>query len=205
MYNKYIQFTGVYKITNICNNKFYIGSTSISFKERWRNHVKSFKKHSNSRYLQNAWDKYGKDNFKFEILIICSPEDCLKYEQYLLDYLKPWNSNIGYNIAKVAGSARGIVFTELARINCSKRQMGAKNHFFGKKHSEETKKLMSLVSSVKRPVEGICKKTGLCIELQKISDAKQYGFNNFSNISTSIRLGSTYKGYYWQDLQGDIL
>jgi group I intron endonuclease len=50
---------GIYQITNIVNNKFYIGS-AVSVKNRWQRHIKALRnnEHYNSR-LQNAWNKYG--------------------------------------------------------------------------------------------------------------------------------------------------
>ena len=39
-----ITTTGIYKITNIKNDKFYIGSTSESFLKRWNHHINSLRK-----------------------------------------------------------------------------------------------------------------------------------------------------------------
>lgn len=74
--------TGVYKITNQINGKIYIGSASQSFAHRWVNRYNSV--------LTKAFKKYGKENFKFEVILICDPENCIMYEQIALDYYKPW-------------------------------------------------------------------------------------------------------------------
>lgn len=60
--------SGIYQIRNIINNKIYVGST-VCFKNRWAVHLFLLdrNKHGNS-HLQSAWNKYGKDNFIFEIL-----------------------------------------------------------------------------------------------------------------------------------------
>lgn len=81
---------GIYKITNLLNNKIYIGSTSKSFNIRWGNHKSKLKdnKHYN-KHLQYAYNKYGSDNFKYEILEVCLKEDLIKREQYYIDTLKP--------------------------------------------------------------------------------------------------------------------
>lgn len=62
---------GIYAIRNKCNKNLYIGSTIQSFGTRWEQHRYRLKKeiHSNC-YLQNAWNKYGKDNFEFIMLWI---------------------------------------------------------------------------------------------------------------------------------------
>lgn len=88
--------TGIYKITNIKNNKFYIGSTSESFLKRWNHHINSLRRgtHKNA-HLQNAFNKYGENSFKFEILETCSKDLCLIREQVYLDTCTQENS---YNI-----------------------------------------------------------------------------------------------------------
>jgi group I intron endonuclease len=68
----------IYMITNIINNKKYIGQTlEKDINERWKSHLK---KQNNCRYFKHALDKYGKDNFKFKIICICFDKDCDKYE-----------------------------------------------------------------------------------------------------------------------------
>ena len=59
--------SGVYKITNKITNDFYIGSSKDIYK-RWNRHKNELnkKKHINI-ILQRAWNKYGSDNFLFEI------------------------------------------------------------------------------------------------------------------------------------------
>ena len=58
---------GIYKITNNINNKFYIGS-SKNITKRFKEHKWRLKnnKHPNNK-LQNSWNKYGEENFKFEV------------------------------------------------------------------------------------------------------------------------------------------
>lgn len=60
--------SGIYMITNLANNKKYIGQ-SVDVENRIRHHKSSLKhgRHENS-HLQNAWNSYGADNFAFECL-----------------------------------------------------------------------------------------------------------------------------------------
>ncbi len=87
----------VYQITNLKNNKFYIGSTS-EFKVRKRKHLWDLRnnKHVNS-YLQNSYNKYGEEFFEFKILIEC--EDIKEKEQEFLDNL---DFTKAYNISNKA-------------------------------------------------------------------------------------------------------
>lgn len=58
-------------------------------------------RHCNA-YLQNAWNKYGESNFKFEIIELCTEDKLLKREQIWLDKTKCYDKNIGYNLSKSA-------------------------------------------------------------------------------------------------------
>lgn len=95
--------TGVYKITNIVNSKFYIGSSSHDINNRINVHKRLLKqnKHENS-YLQASYNKYNLENFKFEIIELCNKKVCIKREQYYLDLYTPYKRSIGYNINEKA-------------------------------------------------------------------------------------------------------
>ena len=90
---------GVYKITNQVNGKIYVGSSN-NINNRWNQHKKALnnKSHGNL-YLQNAWNKYGANNFVFEIIEECSPEMQFEREQFYLNALNPFDGN-GYNIVR---------------------------------------------------------------------------------------------------------
>ena len=98
----YILSKGIYKLYFKESNNFYIGSTTKSFKERFRRHTSDLNanRHCNVM-LQQAFLKYGMPYI--EILEICDSENCIKREQYYMDILKPV-----YNIAKKAGNTLGI-------------------------------------------------------------------------------------------------
>lgn len=91
---------GVYCITNLENNKIYIGSTLNSFKERWSSHIQKLRSGSHTNtHLQSAFLKYGEKAFKFSILEVLTDESSiLNREQYYLDLYKSYDRNIGYNI-----------------------------------------------------------------------------------------------------------
>jgi group I intron endonuclease len=80
---------GIYKIE--CNEDCYIGGTTKPFHLRWRNHLHELraKTHHNS-LLQNLFDKYGEDSFKFTILEeVENKADVMLIEQKYIDLLKP--------------------------------------------------------------------------------------------------------------------
>ena len=90
---------GIYTITNIINNKKYVG-LSFNIEERWQQHIKYAFKESNDRYhnnrIYNALRKYGIDNFKFEIIEECKKEKLKEREIYWIDYYDAYNN--GYNL-----------------------------------------------------------------------------------------------------------
>jgi group I intron endonuclease len=93
----------IYKITNLIDNKCYIGQTINTIEERWRNHLK---KSSNCIYLKHAIDKYGVDNFIVEQLEETDDLDMLN--KFEIIYILKYNSLIpnGYNI-KHGGNSGG--------------------------------------------------------------------------------------------------
>jgi group I intron endonuclease len=148
-----MKLSGIYQIRNLINNHFYIGqSTNLSKRKgyhfsRLRNIV-----HENP-YLQNSFNKYGEENFIFEILLICEISELTYYEQKYFDILKP-----EYNIRKECiDSNKGLKHSESAiqKISeASKRSMSdpdviakiSKSNT-GKVHSEETRKKLSEINT----------------------------------------------------------
>lgn len=84
----------IYKITNIINNKCYIGQTK-NYTKRFNGHRNRLNKNEHENpYLQYAWNKYGAENFIFEIIELT--ENYNEREKYWIKY---FNSNVdGYNI-----------------------------------------------------------------------------------------------------------
>lgn len=116
-----IKTKGIYLIKNKVNNKIYVGSTSTGFSRRWSQHktyLRGNKHHS--RHLQNAWNKYGEENFEFSVLEEISDEKLnrqflQKREQYWFSVLKPFGSG-GYNICREADRPNPRTFTYKERI-----------------------------------------------------------------------------------------
>lgn len=80
----------VYKTTNLVNGKIYIGQDS-----------KNNPNYLGSGYIfLKAFNKYGKENFKKEILEHCQTKEELNDKEiYWIEKLNSTNSKVGYNIA----------------------------------------------------------------------------------------------------------
>ena len=134
--------SGIYKITNVKNGKFYIGSAK-DIDRRWWEHKNDLKKnkHINPK-LQHAWDFYGETNFEFIILENVIECELFKREQFYLDMFKPYMRDIGYNITPTASGGDNFTHNpdkEETRQLLSDINLGAKNPMHGKKHSDEAK------------------------------------------------------------------
>lgn len=110
--------SGVYRILNLKNGKYYIGS-SVNINARFRLHRSNLdlNKHEN-KHLQNSWNKHGKAYFRFDVLLYCSPRDLLFYEQRVLDVFYNYGNSNGYNICRIASNSLGTI-----RSNESKAKM----------------------------------------------------------------------------------
>ena len=90
---------GVYKIENLIDGKVYIGK-SKNIGIRWSQHKKELNNgiHINT-HLQNAWNKYGSNCFRFEIIYVTKNEDdALKMEEYYIEKYESNKSKTGYNL-----------------------------------------------------------------------------------------------------------
>jgi group I intron endonuclease len=127
----------IYKITNNINGKLYIGQTTRPLKERWQEHCKMS---GDCPALSNAMKKYGIDSFTIEI--IDNAVNIEELNQKEEKYIKGFNSirPCGYNLT--FGGLNALRSEETKRKN-SEKQLGEKNHNWGKKASAETRKKMS--------------------------------------------------------------
>lgn len=128
---------GIYRIINSSNGKCYVGS-SIDINRRRLEHFSALlhNRHVNN-HLQNAYNKYGKDSFIFEVIENLEitdniKEDLLEREQFWIDNLRP-----EYNILLVAGSTLGYHHTEETKQKISNSTKGVKKSAEHTKHIKE--------------------------------------------------------------------
>src|SRR5690606_38443224 len=89
--------TGIYKITNLINNKVYVGQ-SVQLNKRILEHKRELKNniHYNT-YLQRSYNKYGANNFSFEIIENCAEGELYLRENNWIKFYISHNSSSGYN------------------------------------------------------------------------------------------------------------
>lgn len=143
------KISGIYKIINKINNKYYVGS-SVNVKKRLRDHRSKLNhnKHPNL-HLQAAFVLYGKENFNYVIVEQNIPQNELfLIEQKYLDIckLEPLtNYNMTYNAFAPATGAKA---SEETRKKIGIKSKGNK-YCLGRKLSNEEKEHLSKINKGK--------------------------------------------------------
>lgn len=158
--------SGIYRIVNRTNGKMYIGST-VNFQHRWYVHRRKLNSGAHhSPRLQAAWDKYGEQQFEFQVLLYCAKEDLIFYEQAALSLYRVAEQRRGYNVASIAGSRLGIPISDAVRRKIAKALQGKT------KTPEHTAKVAAANRGIKRTDEA--RKKMSIAALNRSEDAKRH-------------------------------
>lgn len=97
------------------NNKIYIGYTTRSMEERWKEHVTSSNIGSKFHF-HNAIRKYGENSFSHEVLFNGEFENLKEIHIMEQKYIEEYNSyNEGYNSTKGGEGCIGLIVSEEIR------------------------------------------------------------------------------------------
>ena len=182
---------GIYKIESIINPcRIYIGS-SVDIFDRWVRHLKDLRNNTHhSKKLQRHYNKYGKLDLKFSILLGCDKGDLIPTEQYFLDCYIPY-----FNSSLMACSCLGYKHTEEARKNMSEGQkrrgkhppehnlkmsLAMKGKYIGYKHNETSLQHMRDAHLGKKCTEETKEKMR---EAQRIRRLKEAEANKIINLN----------------------
>lgn len=96
---------GIYKIEHLSTGRVYVGS-SVDLARRRREHINRLTRgtHVNPK-LQNAWKKYGADQFSFSVLERCQRDMLLEREQWHIEDSRA--ALDGFNVMPTAGTTMG--------------------------------------------------------------------------------------------------
>ena len=135
----------IYIVENDINNKVYIGKTIHTLKERLRQHVADAKHNAHYRsHFYNAIRKYGEEHFYIRELYRYESDDREDLNKHLYkkerEYIQEFDSyNNGYNSTLGGEGVDGLI--------------GELNHFYGKTHSEKTKKMIGEKSKERNAIK----------------------------------------------------
>lgn len=123
----------VYITTNNLNGRMYVGQKKIDDWGVWKNYLGS------GKALKQSVRKYGKENFKREILDFAySPEELNTVEiKYILD-LNCVSDPRYYNLVEGGGTVTGMVHSEVTIEKLRVRMRGENNYFYGKHFDGES-------------------------------------------------------------------
>lgn len=178
----------VYCHTNKINGKRYVGITSQSVHARWQN-GKKYVRHS--KFYADIL-KYGWNNFEHRI--VCSGlsrEDAEEIEKNLIEGLNLTCSENGYNCEK------GGIHTPNLSFECKEKlselHKGENNPFYNKKHTAETKHLMS----ENRPKKAVvCVETGVVYKSTREAE-RQTKADHSDIIKCCKGMKKTAGGFHW--------
>ena len=133
----------VYIHTNKINGKMYVGISSKKPEYRWNHGNGYLQKDKNGNFVQpaiaRAIEKYGWDGFDHEVIAAnLTREEACNFERLLIDKFDTIKN--GYNLTP---GGDHFELSELSNKKRSESIRGEKNPFYGKHHSEETKRKIS--------------------------------------------------------------
>lgn len=153
----------IYLIINNINGKIYVGLTTNTFNGRYTKNKEKLINRVSNEHLRRSIEKYGIENFTIieEFDVAYSEEELDALEDLYIKMYNTTNNQYGYN--KKYGGANGKQSEETRRKNSeghkglkmseetkrkqSEMRKGNKNPFYGKKHTDETKKKISKANS----------------------------------------------------------
>lgn len=126
--NKSVKISCIYKITNIKNDKVYIGQT-INFRKRLSDYMTAHKKDNSKIQMYNVIKSEGTDNFTIEIIKTCNENELNYYETYYIKKYNACNPNYGYNKmitnsnnSKLSRKRKSLAHNGLKESNKTKRK-----------------------------------------------------------------------------------
>jgi len=153
----------IYCVTNIVNNKKYVGKTVQTLEDRWEDHIRLA--NTGCRiYFLSAIRKYGPESFELSVLETVEDDKLNEAERRWIKELNTTDHFVGYNSTEGGegfstgdlnpsrinprrgadnwcyGIPKPLEVREKISKSLTGLLVGEKNPFYGKTHTEETRK-----------------------------------------------------------------
>lgn len=131
----------IYLLKCLITNKIYVGETSdIQMRFEWHMVDGENPNHFKQKYeLYQDIFRYGRENFKIKVLEECYFKDAIDREEYWISFYDSYNN--GYNNApRQYITSLGYQYSEERKKKYKEMFSGDGNPFYGKKHTEESKR-----------------------------------------------------------------
>lgn len=163
------------------NGKQYVGQTSRTLEQRWREHCSNG---SQCTYLHHAINKYGKENFKVEQIDIALDQEELDYKE--CQYIKHYNTLApnGYNL-----NSGGSLGRKVSKITCHKLSenhhdvSGENNPMYGLKRPEDGNNVILMIRGVKNMLAILKRKEIKVDEHNPNIVVDQFGYNTLAFLA----------------------
>jgi group I intron endonuclease len=128
---------GIYKITNLKNNKVYIGQSENLNNREWNHFYWLGRGEHHNEHLQKSYNKYGRESFIFEVIEYT--DDLDNRELHWINECGGVNSELNYNLKDPTSKE----WSDYVRVKQSKKMLGENNPNFGNKWTDEQKEMLS--------------------------------------------------------------
>lgn len=201
----------IYLITNVVNDKKYVGQTRQQLNKRWLAHITESRIYSD-RPLYKAINKYGLDNFKIRILEECGVDKLNEREIWWIDFLDSYrngyNATTGGEYFEHTEETKQKISEKLSNVSRSDEWKDSISNGLKNKLERGEKWGMFLTKNeggkhAKRKIQGENIITGEIVEFEGIRDAslKVTGTEKYSgNICRAIKENWIAYGYKWKKL-----
>jgi len=163
----------IYKLTNTVNGKEYVGLTSSTIDNRWRQHIYASRHKNTKTHLVRAIRKYGKEAFTSQVLCSCrTVEDAEEMERHFIAEHDTLSN--GYNMT--AGG------------NCTTGLSGELNGMYGKTHTPDVRQKLSETASERFKGKSYAELYGE----EKAEELKRKRSETFSAVDKSGERNSMY-------------
>lgn len=190
----------IYKLTNLRNNKIYIGQTKNSLRKRILSHLSQANQFTKTKkhHLQFAIQKYGYDNFSVETIEACSPSNLNDREKFWIKHYDSADPTKGCNCTNGGDGcsmAREIKESTRIKISTANKLKWQNQEYRNKQHESRIKAKQRQIKEIVQLTYGYN-----VIKIWKYKKDIAYNYNRQIYELRGDRKSVITNGYIWMYL-----